>query len=107
MYPDIVVIYRGRVAVLEVKTFRTGRYVYVNRDQYEKLLEFAKRSGGTPYIAVKKVGSGEWYFYPVDMLKETGSGRLRADFEDASKALRLEAFIAVLKGVKRLDEFAK
>lgn len=107
MYPDIVVIYKGRIAVLEVKTFRSGRYVYVNRDQYEKLLEFAKRAGGTPYIAVKKVGSGEWFFYSIDMLVETSSGRFRVDFKDAFKAMRLEGFIAVLKGVKKLDEFAK
>lgn len=107
LYPDVVAIYNGKVLAIEAKTYRKGKYIYVRKDQYEKLVEFAKRSGGTAYIAVKRVGSGEWHFIPISELERLESGNYRIDTSELGEALRLEALVNMVKGVKPLTEFAK
>ncbi|MCK5140555.1 MAG: Holliday junction resolvase [Candidatus Heimdallarchaeota archaeon] len=46
---------KGLMLALEIKTSRQNTF-YVQKHQIEGLMEFAKRIGGQPYLAVKFVG---------------------------------------------------
>lgn len=107
LYPDIIAIYNGKVLVVEAKTCRKGKYIYIRKDQCEKLVEFAKRSGGSAYVAVKKVGSGEWHFIPISNVEKLESGNYRVDTSNLGEAIRLEALVNMVKGAKQLTEFMK
>ncbi len=105
LYPDIVAIYKGRVIAVEVKTVREPRSIYIDGDQYEKLVEFSKRAGGEAYIAVKIIGSGEWIFIPIDKLVKTESGKYKLNIELLNTGLKLEGLVSLVKGVRKLTEF--
>ncbi len=105
LYPDLVAIRSGFIYIFEVKTRAKEDPIYIEKSQVEKLLEFAKRSGGKAFIAVKIVGSSGWKLVPVDVLKPTKGGNYKIDEEDLSKALSLKDIHAEVLGAKRLDEF--
>lgn len=107
LYPDIVAIYRGKIIVVEVKTVKSPRNLYIEPHQVEKLLEFASRAGGDAYIAVKIVGTGEWIFVPASKLEKTSGGRYKLSKDAISEGVKLEALISLIKGVKKLSEFTK
>jgi len=67
--------------------------------------EFSRRAGGEAFIAVKIVGTGEWRFVSLNSLRETGS--LKITKAHLSNSLKLEDVISIVKGVRRLDEFAE
>lgn len=104
-YPDVVAIYKGRVLVMEVKTVKKPRNLYIEPHQVNKLLEFTERAGGEPYIALKVVGTGEWVFIPVSKLEKTESGKYRLRKETIVEGLKLESLVTIIKGVKKLTEF--
>lgn len=72
MYPDVVAIKRGRVAVFEVKSRSREEAIYLDRDQVEKMVEFAERAGGKAFVAIKIPGR-DWIFIPVERLELTRS----------------------------------
>jgi Holliday junction resolvase - archaeal type len=105
LYPDIVVIYKGKTAVLEVKTMKKTRSIYIEAYQVKKLLEFADRAGGEAFIAVKVIGTGEWIFLPVSKLEKTTNDNFKLRKEFLAEGFKLEAFVSIMKGVKKLTEF--
>ncbi|MEM0246343.1 MAG: Holliday junction resolvase Hjc [Desulfurococcaceae archaeon] len=107
LYPDVVAIYKGKVIVAEVKTTRKTRTVYIESRQIEKLLDFANRAGAEAYIALKVVGTGEWFFIPVSKLERMESGRYKLGKDAINEGVRLEALISLIKGVKKLSEFSR
>jgi Holliday junction resolvase len=105
LYPDIVIIYKGKTAAIEVKTMKKTRTLYIEAYQVKKLLEFADRAGGEAYVAVKVVGTGEWIFMPISKLEKTTNGNYKLKKEVLQEGLKLEAFISIMKGVRKLTEF--
>ncbi|MEM1610069.1 MAG: Holliday junction resolvase Hjc [Sulfolobales archaeon] len=105
LYPDLVAIRSGSIYIFEVKTRVREEPIYIEKNQVEKLLEFARRSGGKAFIAVKIVGSSGWKLVPIEMLKPTRGGNYKIDEEDLSKALTLKDIHAEVLRAKRLDEF--
>jgi len=104
-YPDLVAIYQGRVLALEVKTTRGEKPVYVRGDQVEKLVEFSKRAGATPYIAVKYIGEGEWFFIPLEKLVKLEKGSFKIPVEAVREGLRLKALVSIIKGDKSILDY--
>lgn len=107
LYPDIVAIYKGKVVAIEVKTAKTPRSIYIESIQVEKLLEFVNRAGGEAFIAVKVIGTGEWIFVPVSKLERTEGGNYKLSKDYITSGIKLEALISLIKGVKRITDFAK
>ncbi|MCY0868294.1 MAG: Holliday junction resolvase Hjc [Desulfurococcus sp.] len=103
-YPDIVALYKGRIIALEAKTAGEEKAIYVRREQVEKLLEFSKRAGASPFIAVKFVGEGEWFFVPLDRLVEAGDS-FKIPVEAVRKGFRLKGLVSLVKGGKSLLEY--
>ena len=66
-----IVAGNGRVHLcIEVKSTHEDR-LYLSREDYEKLLSFSRKFGGTPVIAVKFVNRG-WRFFRPDDLESGG-----------------------------------
>lgn len=83
--PDLVAIKDGKVLVFEVKLVSRDSPLYIDSEQVVGLSEFARRAGGSPYIAVRLKG-GEWRFHPLSSLRPAGSS-FRLD--SPSEGLRL------------------
>jgi len=105
LYPDLVAIRSGSVYIFEVKTRVREEPIYIEKSQVEKLVEFARRSGGKAFIAVKIVGSSGWKLVPIDMLRPTRGGNYRIDEDIFTKALTLKDIHAEVLGTRRLDEY--
>ncbi len=103
--PDIVAIRQGVVLVFEVKTIHNERPVYIPKHQVDKLLEFTKRAGGRPYIAVKIIGVTGWRFIPIGELEETRGGNYRVSIEKIHSGLRLPDIISLSLGNKLLTDY--
>ncbi|MEM1622615.1 MAG: Holliday junction resolvase Hjc [Sulfolobales archaeon] len=88
MYPDVVAIKNGRVAVFEVKSRSREETIYVDKEQVTKIVEFAERAGGSAYIAIRVPGK-DWVFVPIERLEPTGSG-YRVGKDVIAKGLNIE-----------------
>lgn len=89
--PDLIAIRNGRIFVMEVKTRRNSRVVYIEGDQVEKVREWARRAGSDamPLIAVYFDRSLGWRFIPLERLTVTEGGNYRVTLEDAERGLEL------------------
>jgi Holliday junction resolvase len=70
--PDIIAGNGKRYLAIEVK-MRSSLPIYIPKKDVEDLIEFSKRFGAEPYIAVKVKGEG-WRFLSVDRLIKTNRG---------------------------------
>lgn len=108
-YPDIVAIFKGRIYAIEVKYRRDNAPIYIDRTQLEKLIEFSRRAGATPLIAVKRAHKG-WKLISIDQVKGTNTGRIKIDDEVLNNGVSLDEFITIAtntglrKFMKRVDE---
>lgn len=105
-YPDVVAIMKGRVAVFEVKSRAKPSGLYIELDQIKKLIDFAERAGGIPYIAVK-IPHKEWKF--VRVLKEgiKDGKTYKVSREDIEKAPGIGGVLADLGLMKTLADYVK
>jgi len=74
---------------IEVKSTHEER-LYLSQEDYEKLLSFSRRFGGTPVIAVKFVNRGWRFFNPEDL--ERGGKNYKVTLR-ASKYMTFEELI--------------
>ncbi len=74
---------KGLILTLEIKTCRQNTF-YVQKHQVEGLMEFAKRIGGQPYLAVKFVGKrmGFLFLEVPDGLTQSSGDSYRVNFND-------------------------
>uniref|UniRef100_A0A7C2Z229 Crossover junction endodeoxyribonuclease Hjc n=1 Tax=Ignisphaera aggregans TaxID=334771 RepID=A0A7C2Z229_9CREN len=79
VYPDIVAIKNRHVFVIEVKKRAKLDHIYIDREQIEKLKEFARRAGGEPLIAVKVAEKRVWKAVPISNVKEVSMDKCRID----------------------------
>ena len=86
---------------IEVKSTKGDR-VYLSEEDMSKVINFSRRFGGTPFIAVKFVGR-EWRFFPVEWILEKKSGKnYRIDYNDPGLTLdevvgRQKSLIDIIK----------
>jgi Holliday junction resolvase len=96
-YPDIVAMYKKNILVFEVKTRSEPSDVYIEKEKVERLRDFANRSGGEVYIAVKITSLGEWRVVPLDQLWTTREGNYRVSKFILEKSARLEDVVERVK----------
>ncbi|PUA33444.1 MAG: hypothetical protein B7O98_03215 [Zestosphaera tikiterensis] len=104
-YPDVVAILKGKVAVFEVKSRAKLENIYIGKEQTQKLLNFARRAGGIPYIAVRLPHIG-WKFIKLDVNTEVNN-TLKIDKETIEKAPNIAGVLADLNITKTLDTYLK
>ncbi|MEM0366769.1 MAG: Holliday junction resolvase Hjc [Acidilobaceae archaeon] len=85
--PDIVAIKNGHILIFEVKTGREGEPIYVEASQVIGIQEFARRSNGKAYIAVRLAG-GEWRIHNIDMLSITKGGNYKLEAPEKGLKIR-------------------
>jgi len=105
-YPDVVAIMKGRVAVFEVKSRAKPTGIYIELDQVRKLLDFAERAGGIPYIAVK-LPHKEWKFVKVSRESIKENKTYKVSKEDIEKSPGINGVLADLGLVRTLSEYFK
>jgi len=105
-YPDVVAIMKGKVAVFEVKSRAKPSGLYIESEQIKKLLDFAERAGGIPYIAVK-IPHKEWKFVKVVRKGDEEGKTYKVSKEDIEKAPGIGGVLVDLGLVKTLTEYFK
>ncbi|WP_016730157.1 Holliday junction resolvase Hjc [Saccharolobus islandicus] len=102
--PDIIALKSGVIILIEMKSRKDKEgKIYVRREQAEGIMEFARKSGGTLFLGVKKPGVLK--FIPFDELRRTETGNYVADSE--IEGLDLEDLVRLVeaKVSKTLDNF--
>ncbi|MEM4659072.1 MAG: Holliday junction resolvase Hjc [Sulfolobales archaeon] len=105
MYPDVVAIRNGRVAVFEVKSRSREETIYIDKEQVMKMIEFTKRAGGSAYIAIRIPGR-DWVFVPIERLEPTGSS-YRVGKEVIAEGLSIEQLEVALGLRETLLKYVK
>jgi len=105
MYPDVVAIKNGHVAVFEVKSRSKEETIYIDREQVLKMIEFTERAGGRAYVAIRIPGR-DWVFVPAEKLEPTGSG-YRVGREAIAEGLNMEQLEVVLGLQETLLKYVK
>jgi Holliday junction resolvase len=98
-YPDIVALYKKNILVFEVKARGELSDIYIEREKVERLRDFANRSGGEAYIAVKITSMGEWRAVPLKDLWTTKEGNYRVSKFTLERSNRLEELLERVKRV--------
>ncbi len=100
--PDLVAIREGVILVFEVKTVSSQRPIYIDRRKLENLVEWSKRAGGVPVVAVRLPWKG-WKIHDIGKLEEAGSS---FKLSDPLQGESLEAFLGkVLNKQRVIDEY--
>lgn len=105
-YPDVVAIMKGKVAVFEVKSRAKPSGLYIELNQVKKLIDFAERAGGIPYIAVK-IPHKEWKFIKVSKEGIKERKTYKVSKEDIEKAPGVNGVLAELGLMKTLTDYIK
>lgn len=103
-YPDVVAIKSGKVLVFEVKSRSKLENIYLRSEQVEKLREFAERSGGQAYIAIKLSGS-DWRVVELELLEKIPNGNYRLSRELILKSRTLDELLRNLRLIPSLEDF--
>jgi len=77
---DLIAGNGKRYLCIEVKS-TGGERIYVSKDDVEKLVEFSRRFGGRPVVAVKFKGRGWRFFYPEELSPKGRSYRFDPSME--------------------------
>lgn len=103
--PDIIALKHGIILLIEVKSRKERGKVYIDRWQAEGILEFAKKSGGELFLAVKFPRFLK--FVKFESLRKTDSGNYVADEEVIDEGMDIEGFIRYVESklAKTLDTF--
>lgn len=67
--PDLIVLSTTKKLAIECKAWESG-FVRIEREKYEIMQEWEKRTGLPVFVAWKKRGE-EWRFFPLLALRET------------------------------------
>jgi Holliday junction resolvase len=98
-YPDIVAMYKKNILVFEVKARGELSDIYIDKYKVERLRDFAERSGGEAYVAVKITSTGEWRVVPLRDLWTTKEGNYRVSKFTLERSIRLEELLERVKRV--------
>ncbi|AWR97602.1 endonuclease [Acidianus sulfidivorans JP7] len=103
--PDIVALKNGVILLIEVKSRKSKNKVYISKEQAEGILDFARKSGGEIFIAVKFPKFLK--FVKFEKLRKTESGNFVADESTINEGLTLDDIVRYVeaKFSKPLDSF--
>ncbi|MEM2021431.1 MAG: Holliday junction resolvase Hjc [Zestosphaera sp.] len=104
-YPDVVAIMNGKVAVFEVKSRAKPTGIYIEGEQMKKLVDFAARAGGIPYIAVR-IPHKEWKFVKVDAEASKIEKTFKVGKEDVERAPGIAGVLTDLGLLKTLKDYS-
>lgn len=90
IYPDLIAIKKGVVLAIEVKYRSKGQTIYISGWQIRRLLEFARRAGAIPLIAIKYSEEPSFAFVNANYLKKTKKGNYKVDREVLAYAVTFE-----------------
>ena len=94
-YPDMVVMYNRKIAVLEVKARSKLETIRIDGGRASRLAEFARRAGAYLFVAVHVPGMG-WRFVEVKPDDASLEGvRIAAD--TIAKGYTLDQFVSLMK----------
>jgi len=101
--PDIVAMLNGEILVIEVKTARSPNdTIYIESHKVIAMSEFAKRAGGTAFIAVR-VRGGEWRFHRLDELEVTRAGNFK--IPRVGRGLKIRDIEHMVRGGPRITDY--
>ena len=107
LYPDLIVIKEGKVFVMEVKTRERRGIVYIPDEQMRRLLEFARRAGAMPLVAIKFMDGSSWRFVRADTIGHTRAGTWKVTLEDYEKGYTIEDIVKLTRSEVKLTRFLK
>ncbi len=95
---DVIAGYRGRIAVIEVKT-TSKETVYIPSEEVVSMKRLADLLGGECWFAVKfSSDRGKFYILRMDDARELNSGSVAIDLSIArSKGLSIEEFARAIR----------
>lgn len=101
--PDVLAGKKGRCLAIECKSIKgTSKYLYP--EDIEQIVDFAKRFGAEPWLAIRFNIKG-WYFLKPHHLEKTKGSNLVVNLELAEeKGLR---FDEVIKGSDRNAKYSE
>jgi Holliday junction resolvase len=71
--------------------------IYIEKEKVERLRDFAERSGGEAYVAVKITSLGEWRVVPLKDLWVTKEGNYRVSKFTLEKSSKLSEILGGIK----------
>ncbi len=91
--PDIVAANSLRYLAIECKSTRDSKR-YLEREEVEQLLTFARTFGAEPWIAIRFINE-PWYFLKPEQLEDTGNAIAISKELAKKKGAALQALIGV------------
>ncbi|AEB94466.1 Holliday junction resolvase Hjc [Metallosphaera cuprina] len=103
--PDLIALKGGVILLIEVKSRKDRKNVYVTKEQMEGILEFSRRSGGELFLAIKEPKILK--FVPVKEIRRTEGGNYVVSEEVIERGLKLDELVRYVesKFSKTLDSF--
>lgn len=105
--PDIIAARNNVIFVMEVKTRRKGKAIYIEKDKIDKLVEWARRAGtnAIPLVALYVNREYSWRFVPVTSLKQTEGGYYKVSLEDMSRFYDINTLKSMSDKSKKLENY--
>lgn len=103
--PDIIALKHGIILLIEVKSRKEPDKVYIEKWQAEGILDFARKSGGEVFLAIKFPRFLK--FVKFENLRKTEAGNYVADEQIISDGLNLDDVVRYVESKlsKTLDSF--
>ncbi|MCE4614781.1 MAG: Holliday junction resolvase [Desulfurococcales archaeon] len=105
--PDLVAIKNGKILVFEIKVRWKRTTIYLDREKVERLKEFARRSGGEAFIAIKIIDNIDWKFIPIECLEKTGKGNYKVSIGSLGEALTFNNLLGLIDKSRKITEYVK
>lgn len=105
--PDIIAIRNNVIFVMEVKTRKNSKSVYIEGEKIEKLTEWAKRAGtnAIPLVALYVSREHGWRFIPVSLLELTGGGYYKVNLDNMSRLYDINVLKALSDKSLKIEKF--
>ena len=105
--PDMIAIRNNIIFVMEVKTRRKGKAIYIEKEKIDKLIEWARRAGSNalPLVALYVNREYSWRFVPVINLKQTEGGYYKVSLEEISRFYDLNTLKSMSDKSQKLEKY--
>jgi len=103
--PDIIALKSGIIILIEVKSRKNGKKIYIEREQAEGISDFAKKSGGELFLAAKI--DRTLRFVKFEEIRKTEGGNYAIDLETVEKGMDIEDLVRYVESKisRTLDSF--
>ena len=97
IYPDLVAMKDGKIFAFEIKTTSKPRDIYIPKHQIDKLVEFCRRAGATPFVAVKIINHTGWRFIKLESLERTKSNNYKVPLSTIMLAMTVRDLLLLAR----------